>query len=55
MADASITYFPVRNGDTGQIRLSDGTDVIIDCNIMEESRDPAVKDRYDVHAHLSGK
>lgn len=55
MADASITYFPVRNGDTGQIRLSDGTDIVIDCNITEESRDPAVKDRYDVHAHLLGE
>lgn len=52
MSDASITHFPVRNGDTGRIRLSDGTDIIIDCNITEESRDPSVKERYDVHAHL---
>jgi glyoxylase-like metal-dependent hydrolase (beta-lactamase superfamily II) len=52
MADASITYFPVRNGDTGQIRLSDGTNGIVDSNITEESRDPSVKDRYNVHGHL---
>jgi hypothetical protein len=52
MADASITYFPVRNGDTGRIRLSDGTDVIVDCNITGDSRDATVKERYDVHAHL---
>ena len=52
MGDASITYFPVRNGDTCRIRLTDGTDIVIDCNITEESRDPSVKERYDVHAHL---
>jgi hypothetical protein len=52
MGIASITYFPARNGDTSRIRLSDGTDIVIDCNITEESRDPAVKERYDVHAHL---
>ena len=53
MSDASIVHFPVRNGDTGRVRLSDGTDIIIDCNITEESRDPSVKERYDVHAHLA--
>lgn len=52
MTEASITHFPVGNGDTGRIRLSDGTDIVIDCNITEESRDDTVKDRYDVHAHL---
>lgn len=52
MTDASVVYFPVRNGDTGRIRLSDGTDIVIDCNITEDSRDAAVKYRYDVHAHL---
>jgi hypothetical protein len=52
MSDATITYFPVGNGDTARIRLSDGTYIVIDCNITEESRDATVKDRYDVHAHL---
>lgn len=52
MGDASVAYFPVGNGDTGRIRLSDGTDVIIDCNITSDSRDGSVKARYDVHAHL---
>ncbi|PLS84584.1 MAG: hypothetical protein CYG60_17195 [Actinobacteria bacterium] len=53
MGEASITYFPVRNGDTSRIRLSDGTDIVVDCNITEESRDHSVKERYDVHAHLA--
>lgn len=52
MSDASILYFPVRNGDTSRIRLSDDTDIVIDCNITEDSRDETVKERYDVHAHL---
>jgi hypothetical protein len=52
MSDPSITYFPVGNGDTSKIRLSDGTTVLIDCNITSDSRDGSVKTRYDVHAHL---
>lgn len=52
MNDASITYFPVGNGDTILIRLSDKTDMIIDCNITKESRDSVDEIQYDVHDHL---
>jgi hypothetical protein len=52
MSEASITYFPVSNGDTSLIRLSDDTSLVIDCNITSDSRDDSVKIRYDVHAHL---
>jgi hypothetical protein len=52
MSDPSITYLPVGNGDTSTSRLSDGTNVLIDCNITSDSRDGALKTRYDVHAHL---
>lgn len=52
MADATVTYFPVRNGDTGLIRLSDSTSIVIDSNITQDSRDDSKKEWYDVHEHL---
>lgn len=52
MKDPSITYFPVGNGDTTLISLSDGTKILIDCNITEDSRDDSEKERYPVHEHL---
>ncbi len=50
MADPKITFFPVGNGDCVLITLSDGTQMVIDCNIIEDSRDDNVESRYDVHA-----
>src|SRR5829696_8589330 len=52
MGDASITYFPVGNGDTSLIKLGDKTTVIIDCNIRCDANDEEVEECYDVHAHL---
>ena len=52
MKDPSITYFPVGNGDTTLIGLSDDTKILIDCNITEDSRDDNEKERYPVHEHL---
>lgn len=52
MKDPSITYFPVGNGDTTLIGLSDGTNILIDCNITEDSRNDREKERYSVHKHL---
>lgn len=52
MTDATITYFPVKNGDTSLIRLSDGTSIVIDCNITQDSRDNSKKEWYHVHEHL---
>lgn len=52
MGDASITYFPVGNGDTSLIKLKDKTTVIIDCNIRCDSRDDEEESCYDVQTHL---
>jgi hypothetical protein len=52
MSDATITYFPVGNGDTVLVRLADKTDILFDCNITEASRDEEDESRYDVHSHL---
>jgi len=52
MSDPRITFFPVGNGDTTLITLSDNTDILIDCNITKDSKDPDEKERYDVHSHL---
>jgi hypothetical protein len=50
--DPKITYFPVGNGDCSLIELSDKTQILIDCNITEDSRDHDEPARYDVHAHF---
>ena len=52
MSDALIIYFPVGNGDTILVRLSDKTDILFDCNITEASRDESDEQHYDVHSHL---
>jgi hypothetical protein len=52
MDDAYITYFPVGNGDTILIHLKDKTDIILDCNIYEASKDEDDNKYYDVHNHL---
>lgn len=46
MGDSSVTYFPVGNGDTSLIKLSDGTTMIVDINVCADDMN------YDVHAHL---
>lgn len=48
MAESSIEFFPVQNGDTSLIRISDGkvlTNVIVDCHICENAT-------YDIQTHL---
>lgn len=52
MSDASITYFPVGNGDTTLIQLSDGASIIVDCNVTEPPEDESDEPWYDVHEHL---
>ncbi len=47
MKDNSVTFYPVRNGDTTLIELSDGATVLIDCRFLGE--DNRV---YDVHGDL---
>src|SRR5260370_17106884 len=52
MADAKVTFFPVGNGDCVLITMSDVAQMLIDCNITEDSRDDEEESCYDVHAHL---
>lgn len=52
MSDASITFFPVGNGDTVLIKLSDGSTLITDCNVRCDANDEEVEECYDVHSHL---
>jgi phosphoribosyl 1,2-cyclic phosphodiesterase len=52
MADHTITHFPVGNGDCSRIRLTDGTQIVIDCNFTEASQREDDPTRYDVHSHL---
>lgn len=46
MADSSITYFPVGNGDTSLIKLADGTTMVVDIDVCEDDK------KYDVQNHL---
>jgi len=52
MGDASITYFPVGNGDTILIQLVSGKSIILDCNISKDSQDEEVKSSFDVQSYL---
>lgn len=52
MADATLTYFPVGNGDTGFIKLSDEATFVIDLNLTDAASDEDDPTRYDVHGHL---
>jgi len=52
MQDPKVTFFPVGNGDCSQIVLSDGVEIVIDCNITEDARSENDTSRYDVHSHL---
>ena len=45
MKELSITYYPVGNGDTSLIYLSDGATIIVDCHILEDGV-------FDVKSHL---
>ena len=52
MAQPTIKYYPVGNGDNTLIILSDGTSLLVDCNIRECSDDKSI---YDVKGDLLGK
>ncbi|MCY3866697.1 MAG: hypothetical protein OXG68_14765 [Chloroflexi bacterium] len=49
MTDASVTFYPVGNGDTTLIRLTDGWAIMIDCNIRACDDDEKC---YPVHEKL---
>ena len=52
MTDPSITYFPVGNGDISLIRLSNGQNILVDCNITNDSKDESDETTYNVHSYL---
>jgi len=52
MTDPSITYFPVGNGDTSLIQLSNGFHILIDCNITNDSKNESDDATYNVRNHL---
>lgn len=52
MTDPKIKYYPVGNGDTSLITLSDNTKIIIDINCTNESEDEEVDERFNVRTDL---
>ncbi|MFP4019801.1 MAG: hypothetical protein ACLFUH_11195 [Bacteroidales bacterium] len=52
MSEIRMKYYPVDNGDTSLITLSDETKILIDINITNDSEDEENKDRYDVRRDL---
>ena len=48
MIDPRIKYYPVDNGDTTLITLSDETKILIDVNITNDSVDEDHEERFDV-------
>lgn len=53
--NASITFFPVGNGDMALLKLLDGASVLIDCNIRKVADDPADKETRDVGKDLRAR
>lgn len=52
MANPSIKYYPVCNGDCSLITLSDSTTMLIDCNIRESSKGDSDDTKFDVKQDL---
>lgn len=54
---ATVTFFPVDNGDMTLITLADpqGTNILVDCNIRQAADDPDEKDYRDVARDLRSR
>ncbi|RZJ84001.1 MAG: hypothetical protein EOO20_21820, partial [Chryseobacterium sp.] len=52
MANPTIKYYPVCNGDQSIITLEDKTTILIDCNIREASKGDSDPEMYDVKRDL---
>ena len=52
MEDPKIKYYPVGNGDTTLIKLSDETTILIDINITSDSEDDSNDQKYDIKSDL---
>ena len=55
--DASITYFPVGNGDTSLMTLPDSNSdktlrILLDCNLRQAKTDSGGNDIFDVEAYI---
>lgn len=50
--NATVTFFPVGNGDMALVKLLDGGTILIDCNIRNAADDPADKETRDVAKDL---
>lgn len=52
MANSTIKFYPVCNGDTSLITLEDKTTIIVDCNIRESSKGSIDPGMFDVKKDL---
>lgn len=52
MANPTIKYYPVCNGDQSLITLADKTTILVDCNIREGAKGDDDEDLYDAHQDL---
>lgn len=52
MANHYIKFYPVGNGDTTLITLSDNTTILIDCKLRTSAEDEEDKEKYDVKKDL---
>lgn len=52
MPNATLKYYPVSNGDCSLLKLTDGTTMLIDCNIRESSKGGADDTKFDIKADL---
>lgn len=52
MANHYIKFYPVDNGDTTLITLSDSTTILIDCKLRTSAEDPDDKTKFDVKKDL---
>jgi hypothetical protein len=52
MAKTKVTIYPVDNGDTTLLSLSDGLQLLIDCKIRISAEDPDDDAQYDVKKNL---
>jgi len=53
--NATVTFFPVGNGDMALVKLLDGGTILIDCNILKAADDPADKETRDVAKDLRAR
>jgi hypothetical protein len=52
MTNSQIKYYPVDNGDTTLISLSNGSTILVDCNIRERAKDENDETSFNVKEDL---